>query len=224
MLTFDPNDPFPLIPLESHTYAEAQAHSEKVDEWLGFETKAVEEKILSRESSSQVLWLGLPVQALQTPYTEIRAILQELGPRPGQTIVDLGAGYGRMGLVIARHYPKVNFFGYEFVGERVRESLRILSTTNPSHPLIHVLEADLGDPSFSPVPADFYFLYDFGARWAIEKALQDLRKIARDRAIVVVGRGRSSRDAIERHHPWLSQVVEPRHFPHFSIYRSGETD
>ena len=55
----------------------------------------------------------------------------------------------------------------------------------------------------------------------IEKTLNDLRGIALRRPIAVVGRGRASRDAIERHHPWLSQVVPPSHHGIYSIYRSG---
>ncbi len=76
-------------------------------------------------------------------------------------------------------------------------------------------------PDFKPDAADFFFIYDYGTRPAVQKTLEDLREIARSRPITVVGRGRLSRDAIERQHPWLSQVCPPRHFKNYSIYSSA---
>ena len=228
MLKFTPNEPFPLLESSSHTYLEAQIHAAAVDAWLGLETEKIEKTLASqgcraRATGSmkvkQELWIGLAVKSLLTPYTEIRSLLKVLDPKAGETVVDLGAGYGRMGFVIARHYPQVHFVGYEYVGERVQESQRCLAHLKPG--LVKMEHADLSSIDFTPQEADYYFIYDFGTPKAIEKTLHDLRRIAQRRTITVVGRGRSSRDIIERHHPWLSQVVQPRHFAHSSIYRSA---
>ena len=54
-----------------------------------------------------------------------------------------------------------------------------------------MLVADLSALDFKPEPAQFYFIYDFGSREAIEKTLQDLRSIAALQPISVIGRGRS---------------------------------
>lgn len=220
MLAFDATCPFPLLEPGSHTYAEAQEYSEKVDAWLGLRTHSIEARLSQGSYPDQIAWIGLPVRSLLTPYPELRQILEQLAPTPGSTIVDLGAGYGRMGFVVAEHFPEVAFIGYELVQERVDEALRCLRLRNVPE-RIRMKQADLLAPGFVPEPASFYFLYDFGSREAIEKTLQDLRTIARNRAITVVGRGRSSRDGIERRHPWLSQVVEPEHHGHYSIYRSA---
>ncbi len=228
MIPFDPSDPFPLLAASAADYAEAQAHSEKTDAWLGLKTHSTENEItrsqpLEKRTPDQQLWIELPVKTLLTPYTEIRDLLERLAPPPGSTMVDLGAGYGRMAFVIARHFPDVRFIGYEYVRPRVLEAQRCLKLFCPSafsSGKISVEEADLSTASFRPAPAEFYFLYDFGSRSAIDKCLHDLRGIARSRAITVVGRGRSSRDAIERAHPWLSQIHAPEHFAHSSIYRS----
>jgi len=221
MLKFDPRDPFPLTSPGQCTYREAQLHSEKVDLWLGLNTEVTERKISQSQAREpdQELWIGLPPQTLLTPYTEIRSILEILKLRPGSILVDLGAGYGRMGLVIERHYPEISFLGYEWVAARVEAAQALF----PQTPLtrVHLIVADLNDPDFKPISADAYFIYDFGSRAAIEKTLQDLRSIARERSITVVGRGRGCRDAIERNHPWLSQIAKPEHYPHFSIYRSN---
>ena len=215
MLEFTPADPFPLP--QGASYAEAQAHARTVDEWLGMNTEPIEARLAEAGSpTDQQLWIGLPTQSLLTPYTEIRELLERLSLKPDETVVDLGAGYGRMSFVIARHFPGVRFVGYEYVRERVEEANRALAKFGASP--IEVV--DLKDPAFFPIEADYYFLYDYGTRDAIEKTLQDLRVIAQSRAITVIGRGRASRDAIERWHPWLSGVVAPEHFAHYSIYRT----
>lgn len=220
---FDPADPYPLAP--GITDREAMAHAAQVDRWLGFELESVETALRARLGESrlgdpQEFWVGLNVQSLLTPYTEIREILDRLAVRPGQRVVDLGAGYARMAFVIGRCHPEVAFTGYEFVPERVAEAERVLAPWG-WEPRCRVERADLSAPEFRPVEADHYFLYDYGTRPAVEKTLEDLRAVAARRPITVVGRGRLSRDAIERRHPWLAQVVAPEHFRNYSVYRSA---
>jgi precorrin-6B methylase 2 len=145
----------------------------------------------------------------------------DLKPAAGQTVVDLGAGYGRLGFVISRHYEGVRFVGYELGAERVAEGRRALRAAGIDPGLIELIQADLAAPDYEPIAADFYFIYDYGTRDAIAKTLADLQKLARQRPITVAGRGRAARDAIERGEPWLSQVIPPVHRGRYSIYRSG---
>lgn len=222
MFDFDLTNPYPLVD-QAVSYADQQRHSAQVDHWLGLELEAVEQDLAKRfpnfdQARGEQHWIGLPIQTLQTPYSEIRYLLTLLNLKLGDRVVDLGAGYGRMGFVIARHHPEVAFTGYEVVKERVAEGNRILKTLENSK--IELEAVDLSLKDFKPVEAEFYFIYDFGSRDAIAKTLTDLREISMKRKITVIGRGRSSRDAIERGEPWLSQVNEPQHFEHFSIYRS----
>ncbi|MES2965444.1 MAG: methyltransferase domain-containing protein [Bdellovibrionota bacterium] len=221
MIDFDPNDPFPLLKTHgAKTYREEQAHSVEVDMWLGLETEAIEARLANQKSDDdRQLWIGHPVQAVHTPYTEFRFILNELALPAGSVIVDLGAGYGRLGFVVGRYAPELKFIGYEYVRERVEEFRRCAVRFQFTN--VELIEADLASPSFHPAEADVYFLYDYGTRAAIKKTLVDLREISMRRDITVVGRGRASRDAIERGEPWLSQVVAPKHYDHFSFYRSS---
>jgi hypothetical protein len=234
MLRFDTADPYPLLSLEpgaGPTYAEEKEHAAQVDAWLGLEVERIEGQLVAERQSlrspsrsigvdgrDQQDWIGLPPQSLLTPYTELRTLLHRLSPQANETIVDLGAGYGRMGFVLAEHYPDVNFIGYELVAARVEEGNLRLSERG--HKRAKLVECDLSTASFIPQEAEYYFLYDYGTREAIEKTLRDLRGIASRRPIQVVGRGRASRDAIELAHPWLSGVVTPEHYANYSIYRS----
>jgi hypothetical protein len=229
VLAFDPKNPFPLLPQDSHTYREAQLHSAAVDAWLGLPTAKVEQTIkdgvadgeistLGSEGDTQEIWVNLPVITLLTPYSEIRLMLERLQLQPSDTVVDLGAGYGRVGFVLGEHYPEVKFIGYEFLKDRVEAGLAVIQRQGYKN--ISLLCQDLSDCDFAPAIADYYFIYDFGNRRAIEKILFDLQFIARDRKITVIGRGRATRDAIEGRHYWLSDIVRPEHFAHYSIYRS----
>jgi hypothetical protein len=204
------------------SYQEAQKHSELVDSWLNLRTREVEIE-LAREkrgpkNRDQEWWIGLPTHALLTPYSELRKMLSLLDPVGGSKVVDLGAGYGRMGFVLSRHYPDVRFVGYEIVEKRVREATRCLEIHGCKK--AEMLCEDLSVPEFKLAVADFYFIYDYGSRMAISKTLKDLQIIARRRPIVVIGRGRLSRDLIEKENPWLSGVNAPEHHGNFSIYRS----
>lgn len=234
-LVFNPSDPFPLLEAEGPgllasdvSYRDAQIHSAQVDSWLGFRLEPVETKLSAERPhygglSTEQHWIGLPLQTLQTPYTEIRTLLSLLNLKSNDHVVDLGAGYGRMAFVLAAHYPEVRFTGYEVVQERVDEGQRVLTSYLKKLSIssdTKIVCADLSLKTFKPAQARFYFLYDFGSREAISKALIDLREIASEKSITVIGRGRASRDAIERGEPWLSQVNVPRHFDHFSIYQS----
>lgn len=226
-LSFDPHNPFPLIDLEAVSYREQQAHSALVDDWLGLRTAEIEEQLVdmfdpvAAKEKDERHWIGLPVQSLLTPYTEIRFLLSKL-PVHHAHVVDLGAGYGRMGFVIARHFPATSFLGIEVVGERVREGAsalaRVVTTPTPS---LRLIQADLAAADFALPHAEIYFIYDFGSLSAIEKTLSELARISREKSIIVVGRGGATRNSIDKKHAWLSQVRPPEHFRHFSVYRSS---
>jgi len=196
-------------------------HSDQVDQWLGLRIEDTE--CLIRPPASETrseLWTRLPARSFLTPYTELRSILEKVHPNAGQTIIDLGAGYGRMAFVLARHFPGVHFIGYEIAQERVAEATRALHALHPSAHA-QLLSVDLSTPTFAPAAAPFYFLFDYGTEAAVSKTLEDLKKIASRQTICVIARGRLSRHLIDCRHPWLSQVVPPWHAAHISIYRSA---
>ena len=220
---FSPADPFPLLASRERHYSAEKEHARQVDHWLGLNIDEVELSIddqqLAKSAGIQQVWLHLEAQSFLTPYTELREIVERLQPRPGETFVDLGAGYGRLAHVLAANFRGVEFVGYEMVLERCLEAERVLKLRGYHQNTM--LCQDLSRPDFQPRAAAFYFIYDYGTTAAIRKTLEDLRLIAQVRSITVVARGRATRNLIDREQPWLSAVVKPEHYDRYSFYRSS---
>lgn len=228
MIEFDPNDPFPLV--SSGNYEDEKNHAAKVDAWLGFDVESIERRLraggegTSKEPYAtsgrpREFWLSKSVQTFSTPYTELRAILEEIRPLAGETVVDLGAAYGRMAHVLDRHFPEASFDGYEIVRERQEEGQRVMNLRRLARASIQC--RDVTQIDFSTSAASVYFIYDFGSREDVEIAVENLKRAANRKTLTVVARGGRSRDIIEKNHPWLSQVISPIHRAHYTIYRSG---
>jgi hypothetical protein len=209
-------------------------HSELIDNFLGLKANLIEAELLNRakkilENGSvknwgQKLhgtqtWIGLHPQTLQTPYSEMWEMVQILKPKSNSKVVDLGAGYGRMGIVLNHFDPSIEFIGYELVPERVVEGNRFLGQFQCQK--AQIKEQDLFHPDFILPRADYYFMYDYGTVENIRKTLFDLCVL--EHKFFVIAKGRSSRSIIDLNLPWLSQVHQPLHLKSYSIY-SNFTD
>jgi hypothetical protein len=214
LFSFDPLDPFPLLSNLEGSYEASKQHSYQVDRFLGYRIPEIEHEIAGKK----VPWAGLAPSILLTPYSEIRWMLERLGPAPGSLLVELGSGYSRMAHVLHRHWPQVRYLGLERVTQRLFEAERLIRLRGLSQAA--VLGQDATDSSSLP-EADLYFLYDLSPDPAVtKKTLLKLACVARQRPIRVVGRGRATRTLIEREEPWLSGIHAPQHLGNFSIYRS----
>lgn len=218
------------------SYQGAREHSEKVDQLLGFHIPEIEGKLLelaqaqhptgSHKTWGQSIhngnqtWVGLSHQTLQTPYSELKQICELLTPAAGATVVDLGAGYGRMGLVLASLFPAVNFLGYEFVPERVVEGHRVLAENHCTNS--RLLVQDLTTDDFELPLAEYYFLYDYGTVTHIRRTLLQLESLANHKKFKVIARGKGVRSLIAYEHPWLANIYPPIHHEQFSIYSMSE--
>lgn len=161
-------------------------------------------------------WVGLDLETLQTPYSECLHILKLLKIKPYQHIIDLGAAYGRMGVVIGGLFIKNSFTGYEFVKARVDEGNRIFKNLGLTR--CELIEQDLFNPEFELPHADVYFIYDFGQVHHINHTLNQIRSIASKRPVKVVARGSYSRQIIKENHQWLILRYDGKLGEHFSIY------
>lgn len=206
--------------------------SQDLDRYFGYEIDEVERSLLRKamhlrpqgnmSNFGEVLhgghqtWVGLDPQTLNTPYSELIELCHLLKPGPDELIVDLGAGYGRLGLILNLLYPGSRFLGFELVEERVQEGMRVLNKNDCRNACLKI--QDLTDPDFLLPVADVYFLYDYGKTSHIRETLGQLEKLTEKHHFRVVARGKGSRSIIEYEHPWLSQLHPVHHEMHFSIY------
>lgn len=207
-------------------------HSQYIDKILGFKLEEVERKLItkakgvdpegSHESwgpamhSGVQTWVGLDLQILQTPYSEIMRILQLIKLKPQQHVVDLGAAYGRMGVVIGGLYGKSLFTGFEYVKERVDEGNRIYKDLSLKNCQLEA--ADLFSADFKLPEADLYFIYDYGHVEHIDRTLRQIAYVSRKRAVKIVARGKFTKQIIASYHPWLELKYEGKLEEFFSVY------
>lgn len=92
-------------------------------------------------------------------YRDIKAILSASGMKDGDTFVDLGASYGRVGCVIGANFPNTQFIGYEIVPERCVEAQRIAKFLQIEDTVNYFCN-DISADDFTMPDADWYFLYD----------------------------------------------------------------
>jgi len=93
-----------------------------------------------------------------TTYSDMEAFFGEAKLQPGQTVVDLGAGYGRMGMYLGAQHPEVKFLGYEINPVRVAAGKKIYGILGFKN--AQLLEQDLSAKDFELPVADIYYMYD----------------------------------------------------------------
>lgn len=207
-------------------------HANMVDRILGFRLKYIEEMLVaeargfepdgSHETWGPGLhngvqtWVGLDLQTLQTPYSECLRILQLLKIKPYQHVIDLGAAYGRMGIIIGGLYIKNSFIGYEYVKARVDEGNRIFKELGFARS--QLIEQDLFDSQFELPEADIYFIYDYGQVEHIDHTLKQIHAISAKRPVKVVVRGKFTKSIISEKHEWLELMYVGKLEELFSIY------
>lgn len=198
--------------------------SQAIDQQLGFRVAEIERALLERARqrdpsgnhhtwgsalhNGNQTWVGLHPETIQTPYSELADIVRRLPLKNGERVIDYGAGYGRLGLVLKDLHPGVSFRGIEFVPERVEEARRLG---------INVVQGDLTHPDFFPEAADHYFIYDFGKVPHIRELLNKLGAVADRKSFTVTGRGKGIRSLIAHEFHWLTPFHESENYALYSI-------
>lgn len=201
-----------------------------IDRNLGLPVTAVEAELLARARAlrprgnhhlwgealhdGNQTWVGLHPETLQTPYAEIRKALELLNPKSGEEVVDLGAGYGRVGFALATLFPEVKFLGIEFVPERVAAGNQVFHRLGRSG--LRLECGDLTEKNFELPKAAHYFIYDFGKVEHIRRILERFSEHADHHRFTLVARGQGIRSLIEKDFPWL---IETHRRENFSLYQ-----
>lgn len=181
--------------------ATSRNQSKRLDKILGFKIPKVEQKLLKKykayytgdqsgrkqKYTGSETWIGLHPQVLQTPYSEIQYFLEILKEFNPKSIVDIGAGYGRVGIVMSSLFPEASFIGYEIMEKRLDEGNRVFESLELDK--CQMLYADLSKESFTPPEADIYFIYDFSDPLDIRKILGQLKAVNENRRAFVIAKG-----------------------------------
>ncbi len=213
-------------------YKELQDFSSYFDKTLGFEIEKIENKLVKKAKElypggcsrswgkslyrGSQTWIGLDPDQLQTTYCEFYEAISVLEPKPREVFCDLGAGYGRLGILIGLLFEKINFVGLEIVKERVEEGARIYQQLDLENVKLYCEPLVAGKIA----KADYYFIYDFGTVVEIDDVLNKLSKYVKYGTIKIIARGRGVRTLINNKHPWLSDIYQSFENS-FVIYSSG---
>ena len=96
----------------------------EIDSLLGINPKQVENE-LTDGTPETYIGKGLLPEALFTSYKDCYQILSSLQIRPGETLIDLGAGIGRMAITAALFFPHLKVRSIEIVRERLDQGIKV---------------------------------------------------------------------------------------------------
>jgi len=141
---------------------------------------------------------------VQSGFSTILLALHETKPKHGAKVIDLGSGYGRVGLVYCLLRDDIEFIGYEFVPHRVENSNQSSLALGLDSKLKFITQ-DLSLTTFIIPSADFYYLYDPFTKKTYEHFLKRIVKVSKDRIIKVVTKGNARE--------WLGEVSKLNKWP-----------
>ena len=135
---------------------------------------------------------------VQSGYSTILLALENIDLSEKSRIIDLGSGYGRVGLVCSLMRPDINFTGYEYVPHRVKLSNKTSESLDLEKTLKFITQ-DLSLNSFKIPDADVYYLYDPFTKDTYESVLKQIVEISKRKKITVVTKGNASN--------WLNEIA-----------------
>lgn len=214
-------------------YKSERQHSKDLDKFLGFKIQKIEQKLLQKfRAYDKILdesnrkkhfqgtqtWIGLNPQILQTPYSEISHFLSYFVKYKPKKIIDLGAAYGRIGLVMNAIIPDSTFIGYEILDVRFKEAKRMIKYLSLDN--CEMRNENILDKNFKLPKADVYFIYDFSDSIGLHIILSRLaKKISKER-FFIVAKGDGVRTIIQLKFPEFWSTHGVIHKKNWSIYSS----
>jgi hypothetical protein len=193
-------------------------HSAFLDDFLKINSFEIETKLANENKRESKTWVGLDPQTLQTPYSEIWSFLSFLGQFNPEHIVDLGAGYGRVGIVMKMMMNNCHFSGYEFIEERFLEMDRIFKEYDIKN--VTLSKENIIGCNFTFPKADIYFVYDFSDLPSIKSMVKKFTEIFNERDVFLVVRGKAMRSLIQNQYRELWALNGAIHTENWSIYSS----
>lgn len=138
-------------------------------------------------NSSERLYIGSGV-GVQSGYSNLLLAFHSLALEKDAKVIDLGSGYGRVGLVFSILNPELAFVGYEFVKNRVDVSNKATSFLNLEKGLNYKVQ-DLSDRSFDLPIANVYYLYDPFTEDTYKYIIKKIIAVGQKQKVSVVTKG-----------------------------------
>jgi hypothetical protein len=194
----------------------------QIDRLLGLEVKATSQKVgamLTRETTwgKEHVWqepgeTGHPM----TSYSDLTALLSHLNLPSGSVFSELGAGFGRAGLVVGLLYPQLRYLGYELVSPRVEAAHNAHKTMRLDDRVrFQAVNMAEWEPTIDE-DADVYYVFCSFREETGRHVLEQLRQIAERRTFrLVLNLGMFGFEPQET--PWL---VHERDLGIFTLYQS----
>jgi methylase of polypeptide subunit release factors len=155
------------------------------------------------EVAKERLYEGAGV-GVQSGYSTILLALEGMKAKEGAKVVDLGSGYGRVGLVCALLRDDLEFIGYEYVPHRVDVSKRATSDLQLQEKLCFEVQ-DLSLESFQIPKADIYYLYDPFTYETYQYILKQIVEISESQEVTIVTKGNAR--------SWLEELATEKRWP-----------
>ena len=141
---------------------------------------------------------------VQSGYSTILLAIHNIELDQGSKIIDLGSGYGRVGLVCTLLRPDIIFIGYEFVPHRVKAANNACQAFGLQKSLSFIVQ-DLSLETFKIPDADVYYLYDPFTKETYAYVLQQIADLSKRKAVTTVTKG-NARD-------WLMDISKENSWP-----------
>lgn len=136
---------------------------------------------------------------VQSGYSTVLTALRYLNPAQGSRFIDLGSGYGRLGLVIGLLRPDIQFTGYEYVQHRVDIAMAtVMKFDLQSH--VQFYTQDLARVDFQIPDSEIYYLYDPFSEETYKYVLAQLMKISKRKKISIATKGNARQ--------WLIDITQ----------------
>ena len=148
---------------------------------------------------------------VQSSYATVLLALELAKSQEGAKWIDLGSGFGRVGLVIGLLRPDIQFVGYEFVSHRVTAS-EIAAARAGVSGSVSFKTQDLSEKAFAIPVADVYYMWDPFTRETYIHVLEQIRGYGRDRAVTILARGAAAN--------WVNDVMKDE--PHWAAERTHD--
>lgn len=211
----------------------AREHSKELDKCLGLRIPKIEMNLvkeyrpyfMTEDHSNKKqhykgteTWIGLHPQVLQTPYSEICEFFNMLRDFEIKKVVDLGAGYGRIGIVANAFFNQVKFIGYEILSERLDEANRIFDLLELEN--CQMINENILEETFKLPDANLYFIYDFSNPLDLRVILKKISQEFSKKEFFIVAKGEGIRSLIKTKYPEFYAKNGVIHSKNWSLYSS----